>query len=123
MDLSKCEPETRHTVYVRPTNVKGNTLRVDMRYVPPTKEELPINHAKALETMRVTRADNGASIRLTLPDSSPAKVVIYDRKGRKMLKAVNYVAPMKIDLSDLKHGKYRMVVLYGPAGTERELEL
>lgn len=123
VDMSKCEPETRHTVYIRPTNVKGNTLRVDMRYVPASREDIPLNHAKALEAMRVTRTQDGNAIRLTLPEQTPAKVAIFDRKGEKMLKAVRYVSPMKIDVSDLKPGKYRMVVIYGPASIEKEFEL
>lgn len=123
VDMSKCEPETRHTVYIRPSNVKGNTLRVDMRYVPSDRSELPINHAKALENMRVTSSAERGSIRLTLPEQTPAKVAIFDRKGKHLLKAVNYVAPMKIDISDLKKGTYRMVVLYGPASIEKLVEL
>ncbi len=123
VDMSKCEPETRHTVYIRPSNVKGNTLRVDMRYTPVSREDLPLNHARALEAMRVTRSQDGGSIRLTLPEQTPAKVAIFDRKGEKLLKAVRYVAPMKIDVSDLKHGTYRMVVVYGPASVEKEVQL
>lgn len=124
IDLSECEPETRHTVYIRPANVKGNTLRVDMRYVPMISEdERPLNHAKALEEMRITQAPEGGSIRLTLPEQTPARVGIYDKKGKRLLKAVNYVSPMKIDVSDLKRGTYRLIVLYGPASTERLIKL
>ncbi len=123
VDLSQCEPETRHTVYIRPANVKGNTLRVDMRYVPSDLSQAPLNHAKALEEMRVTYTPVRGAIRLTLPEQSPAKVAIFDKKGKKLLKAVNYIAPMKIDISDLKPGQYRMVVVYGPASTERIVEL
>ncbi|MDE7160978.1 MAG: hypothetical protein K2O24_09100 [Muribaculaceae bacterium] len=123
VDMSGCEPETRHVVYIRPANVKGNTLRVDMRYVPPTREDMPLNHARALEAMRVTRTPDGKAIRLTLPEQTPAKVAFFDRKGKKLLKTVSYISPMKIDVSDLKHGTYRMVVIYGPASTEQTLEL
>lgn len=123
IDMSKCEPETRHTVYIRPSNVKGNTLRVDMRYVPSDRSNLPVNHAKALEEMRVTSTPVRGAIRLTLPDQTPAKVAIFDKKGKKLLKSVNYISPMKIDISDLKPGQYRMVVVYGPASTERIVTL
>lgn len=123
IDMSKCEPETRHTVYIRPANVKGNTLRVDMRYVPSSREDLPLNHARALQAMRVTRSEDGGSIRLTLPEQTPAKVAIFDGKGENLLKAVRYISPMKIDVSDLEHGTYRMVVIYGPASIEKEIEL
>lgn len=123
IDMSECEPETRHIVYIRPTNVDGNTLRVDMRFVPSNTSNLPLNHARALEAMRITRTPVRGAIRLTLPEQTPAKVAIFDRKGKKLLKAVNYISPMKIDISDLKPGKYKMVVVYGPASIEREVEL
>ncbi len=123
VDLSKCEPGSRHSVYVRPTNVKGNTLKVDVRYVPTEDYTMHINHARALESMRVTFAQDHSSIRLTLPDQTPARVIFYDKKGKKVQKAVNYVSPMRIDISDMKPGKYRMVVLYGPAAIERAVEL
>lgn len=123
VNMRNCEPETRHSVYIRPANVKGNTLRVDMRYVPADLSELPLNHAKALEVMRVTHTPVRGAIRLTLPDQTPARVAIFDKKGKKLLKAVNYISPMKIDISDLKQGTYRMVVVYGPASREMEVEL
>ncbi len=123
VDLSQCEPESRHTVFVRPTNVKGNTLRVDMRYVPTADYSMHVNHTKALESMRVTFAQDRSSMRLTLPDQSPARVIFYDKKGKKVVKAVNYVSPMSINIADMKHGQYRMVVFYGPAAIERMIEL
>ena len=54
-------------------------------------------------------------IRLTLPDQTPAKIAIYNKKGTKLMKAVRYVAPMVLDLSDLKSGTYQMVINYGDA--------
>jgi len=123
VNMRNCEPETRHTVYVRPTNVKGNTLRVDMRFVPSDMSDLPVNHAKALEAMRVTHTPTRGAIRLTLPDQTPARVAIFDKNGEHLLKAVSYISPMKIDISDLKPDTYRMVVIYGPASRELLVEL
>ncbi len=123
VNMRNCEPETRHSVYIRPVNVKGNTLRVDLRYVPADPSELPLNHAKALEAMRVTRTPVRGAIRLTLPEQTPARVAIFDKKGKKLLKAVKYISPMKIDISDLKPDTYRMVVVYGPASRELIVEL
>ena len=123
LDMTECMPESRHTVYVRPANVKGNALRVDVRFSPSDLSELPVNHARALEEMRVTRTPVRGAIRLTLPDQTPARVAIFDREGKHLLKAVRYVSPMKINISDLEPGTYRMVVIYGPASTERLVEL
>jgi len=123
VNMRNCEPETRHTVYVRPVNVKGNTLRVDMRFVPSDVSELPVNHARALEAMRVTHTPVRGAIRLTLPDQTPARVAIFDKDSKNLLKAVRYISPMKIDISDLKPGTYRMVVIYGSASRELTVDL
>lgn len=123
VDLTNVEPESRQTVYLRPSNVKGNTLRVDIRFTPTDLSLLPVNHAKALEQMRVTHTPIRGAIRLTLPEQTPARVAIFDKKGKKMLKAFNYISPMKIDISDLKPDTYRMVVVYGNASKEMLVEL
>ncbi len=123
LDMTECMPESRHTVYVRPSNVKGNTLRVDVRFSPSDLSELPVNHARALEEMRVTHTPVRGAIRLTLPEQTPARVAIYDKEGKHLIKAVRYVSPMKINISDIAPGTYRLVVVYGPASTERLVEL
>ena len=89
-----------------------------------TRNKILGNHpSPALEEMRVTRTPVRGAIRLTLPDQTPARVAIFDREGKHLLKAVRYVSPMKINISDLEPGTYRMVVIYGPASTERLVEL
>ena len=122
LDLWNVEPDTRQTVYIKPANVKGNTLKVNVDFRPDDPSVLPVNHAKALEQMRITFTPNRKGLRLTLPDQTPAKVAFYDRKGRKLIKAVRYISPMMIDMSDMKPGTYQMAVSYGPATTVRTLE-
>lgn len=123
LDMSYAEPGSVQSVYVKPTNVKGNTLKVNVKFKPSDEASLPVNHARALKDMRVTYTPRHSGIRLTLPDQTPARVGIFDEKGEKVLKAVNYVAPMMIDLSDLPRGKYVLAVIYGPASATREIEL
>lgn len=123
LDMSYSDPGSEQAVYVRPTNVKGNTLKVNVKFRPADESSLPVNHARALKAMRVTYTPKRTGIRLTLPDQTPARVGIFDSKGEKVLKAVNYVAPMMIDLSDLPKGKYMVAVIYGPASAVREIEL
>ena len=122
LDLSKVEPGTRQDVYIKPVNVKGNTLKVSVDFQPENLSVLPINHAKALEGMRFTFTPDKRGIRLTLPDQTPAKIAIYNKKGTKLMKAVRYVAPMVLDLSDLKSGTYQMVINYGDATAVRILD-
>ena len=72
--------------------------------------------------MRFTFTPDKRGIRLTLPDQTPAKIAIYNKKGTKLMKAVRYVAPMVLDLSDLKSGTYQMVINYGDATAVRILD-
>lgn len=122
LDLSQVEPGTRQDVYIKPVNVKGNTLKVSVDFQPEDLSVLPVNHAKALEGMRFTFTPDKRGIRLTLPDQTPAKIAIYNKKGTKLMKAVRYVAPMVLDLSDLKSGTYQMVINYGDATAVRILD-
>lgn len=115
LDFGTTEPGTRQTVYVRPKNVNGNALRIDVDYKPSDLSVLPINHERALADARVTYVPGFVGIRLTLPDNTPAKVAIYDARREKLVKAVNYVSPMMIDIRDLKAGNYQMIVSYGNA--------
>lgn len=115
LDFGTAEPGIRQAVYVRPKNVNGNTLRIDVDYKPSDLSALPINHERALADARVTYVPGFAGIRLTLPDNTPAKVAIYDASGEKLVKAVRYVSPMMIDIRDLKAGNYQMIVSYGNA--------
>ena len=115
LDFGTTEPGIRQAVYVRPKNVNGNTLRIDVDYKPSDLSALPINHERALADARVTYVPGFAGIRLTLPDNTPAKLAIYDASGEKLVKAVRYVSPMMIDIRDLKAGNYQMIVSYGNA--------
>ena len=115
LDLTHTEPGATQTVYIAPANAKGNTLKVAVDFQPENPEVLPVNYSRALADARVTFTPNREGIRLTLPDPTPARVVIFDRKMKKVLKAVRYISPMMIDVSDLKPGSYQMVVSYGNA--------
>lgn len=123
LDLTQTLPGSIQEVYIKPANVKGNTLKVNVTFQPEDESELPVNHERALQNMRVTFTPNRRGIRLTLPDQTPAKVAIYDKRGKKLVKAVRYVSPMAIDLTGIESGTYQMVVSYGKASTVQTLEL
>jgi hypothetical protein len=122
-DFSACDPNTTQTVYVRSKNVDGNTLKLTVDYEPEEQSTLPVNHARALKEARVTYTPNRAGLRLTLPDASLAKVVIYDAKGKNLIKAVNYHSPQMIDVSDLAPGNYNMYISYGNAVAARQFRI
>lgn len=123
LNMMQVEPDTEIPVYIMPDDgIKGVPLKVMVRFSPKDISELPINYAKALDDVRVTFTPNNAGIRLTLPTQEQAKVVIFDKKER-MVKAVKYVAPFMIDISDLKPGKYQMYIQYGNAESIKPFEI
>jgi hypothetical protein len=114
-DLSTVGTGTVKTVYITPKGVQGNTLKVQMTFAPEDSSNLPLNFQNALNNARVTYTADRRGIRLTLPTSQPAKLAIYDKTGTKLYKAVRYVSPFLIDVSDLPAGEYKMYISYGNA--------
>lgn len=112
LNLIQLDPGTEFPVYVHAEGVKSNILKVMVSFQPKELDKLPLDFAEALEQARVTFNPDKSGIRLTLPESTPAKVLIFNKKG-KMMKAVKYVSPYIIDIKDLKKGKYTMLVEYG----------
>lgn len=121
LNLTELAPGSEIPVYVMPDGVKGNPLRVMIRFSPADLSELPMNYARALEEVRVTFNPNHSGIRLTLPTEEPAKVVFFDRKGR-IVKAVKYISPYLVDLRDLKKGQYELYIEFGNAHVTRTFD-
>lgn len=125
LDLSVVNPGTTIPVTIASSNpnVDSNQLTVQVQFDPADLSSLPLNHEQALERTRFVFVGNHKAIRLTLPDQTPARIAFFDKAGRKVLKAVRYIAPNVIDLSDMKTGTYNMVVSYGPAIKTYEITL
>lgn len=125
LDLTNMEPGKTQKITVKAANpdVVSEDLTIEVTFNPADYSKLPLNHEKALERMRFTFVNGHKAIRLTLPDQTPARVVFFDQSGKKMLKAVKYIAPNVIDLRDFKPGQYNMVVGYGPATKTYEITL
>lgn len=122
LNMMQVEPGTEIQVYVMPDGLKGVPLKVIVRFSPNDITELPVNYANALDEARVTFNPNNSGIRLTLPTQEPAKVVIFDSKER-VVKAVKYVAPYLIDVTDMKPGKYQLYIQYGNATATKPFEI
>lgn len=69
-----------------------------------------INWKDELEQARILPTLDRKGIRITLPNSDPAKVIILDKKGKKKLKSLSYIAPAVIDVSDLRRGNYQIII-------------
>lgn len=122
LDMTALNSGEEFEVVVSPVDVKGIPLVVKVKYEPKTEVEQPLNFEKALLDARVTFNPNHSGIRLTLPDDTPAKVLIFNKKG-KLVKAVKYVSPYLIDIQDLKKGKYDMIIEYGNARDMKSFEV
>lgn len=122
LNMMQIEPGTEIPVYVMPDGLKGAPLKVMVKFSPKDISELPLNYAKALDDARVTFNPNNSGIRLTLPTQDQAKVVIFDSKEH-VVKAVKYVAPYLIDVTDLKPGKYQLYIQYGNATATKPFEV
>lgn len=117
LDLRNMEPNStkKITVSSDDPDILSNNLTIDVTFSPSDMASLPINHRYALDNMRFVFVNGHKAIRLTLPDQSPARVVFFDNDGKKIVKAVRYIAPNVINLAELKNGHYNMVVSYGEA--------
>lgn len=123
LNMMQLEPGTEIPVYVMPDGgLKGVPLLVKVKFSPSDVSALPVNYAKALDEARVTFNPNNSGIRLTLPTQEQAKVVVFDSKAR-MIKAVKYVAPYLIDVTDLKPGSYQLYIQYGNATATKSFEI
>lgn len=125
VDFSGMQPNSKQNVTVTSANpdVISNNLTIEVSFQPSDLTTLPLNHQQALENMRYVFVGEHKALRLTLPDQTPAKVVFFDKSGKKVIKAVKYVAPNVIDLSGMKPGTYNMFVEYGNANRTFEIEL
>ena len=125
LDLTNMKPNTSQKITITSADpeIQSNNLTIDVNFNPSDFSSLPVNHEYALENMRFVFVNGHKAIRLTLPDPSPARVVFFDQAGKKIIKAVKYVAPNVIDLKDVKKGIYNMVVSYGPATKVYPIEI
>lgn len=123
LNMMQLEPGSKIPVYVMPDDgLKGSPLKLMVKFSPKDISSLPVNYVKALDDARVTFNPNRSGIRLTLPTQDQAKVVIFDSKEH-VVKAVKYVAPYLIDVTDLKPGKYQLYIQYGNATATKPFEV
>ena len=123
LNMMQLGPGSEIPVYVMPDDgLKGSPLKVMVKFSPKDISSLPVNYVKALDDARVTFNPNRSGIRLTLPTQDQAKVVIFDSKEH-VVKAVKYVAPYLIDVTDLNPGKYQLYIQYGNATATKPFEV
>ena len=120
LDMTMVPENEEVEVVVQPVDVKGIPLVVKVKFEPEEEVVKPLNFKNALEEARITFNPNKSGIRISLPENSPAKVMIFDKKGR-LAKAVKYISPFVIDISDMKKGHYDVLIQYGNARSYKNL--
>lgn len=94
------------------TNVSNDTVQsktqIEVEYIK--SERSGLQWKDELELARIIPTSDKKGIRITLPNSDPAKVIITDKKGKKKLKTLSYIAPAIIDISDLRKGMYQLIL-------------
>lgn len=88
-------------------SVKSKT-QIEVEYIK--SDASGINWKDELEQARILPTLDRKGVRITLPNSDPAKVIILDKKGKKKLKTLSYIAPAVIDVSDLRRGNYQIII-------------
>ncbi len=122
VDLTGKEVLKNYNVQINARNIKANTLNVAV-YNEPENVVIPVNLAEALKDAAVIMTEENDGFRITLPDAQITKVIITDRKMKKVLKAVEYVAPAVIRLDGLKPGTYKAVIEYGSAMEVKNIQV
>lgn len=122
LDLTGREVLKNYNIQIKAPNLKANKLDISV-YNEPENVVIPVNHAEALKDANLISTEDKRGFRITLPNAQPAKVLIADRKMKKVLKAVEYVSPAVISLEGIKHGTYNVVIEYGPAMEVKTLKV
>ncbi|MGL5317622.1 MAG: NPCBM/NEW2 domain-containing protein [Bacteroidales bacterium] len=121
LDFTGRMPGKDFRAYIQPVNVKGNVLAVSLDYQPPVEAQ-PLNYREEAEKARVIPFDGGKQFRISLPVTDiSSNVFVLNKKGTKVLKAFEYYAPAAIDVSDLKKGRYMVVLKFGDEVSLKEL--
>ncbi|MGL5015365.1 MAG: NPCBM/NEW2 domain-containing protein [Bacteroidales bacterium] len=121
LDFSGRMPGKDYRAYVKPENVKGNVLTVSIDYQPPIEYQ-PMNYREEVEKARLITFNQGRQFRISLPVTHiAAQVYVLNKKGSKVLKAYEYYAPAAIDVSELKKGRYPVIVKFGDQVSPKEL--
>lgn len=114
VDLTAKEVLKNYNVQINAQNIKTNTLNVSV-YNEPENVVIPVNYAEALKDANLIMTEENNGFRITLPNAQISKVLITDRKMKKVLKAIEYVSPAVISFDGLKPGTYKALIEYGPA--------
>lgn len=122
LDMKGKMMQQDYTVTIQPVNAAGTPLEVVVRNAP-SQAPAPINYAEELAVANIYFTEDQQAIRLALPNSEPAKVLLMDRKMKKVIDAYQYISPAAIQIGHLRKGTYHLLVEYGLASDVKTFKI
>ncbi len=122
LDLKGKTNKESYFVTISTINADAEPLTVevynDLAFAP-----IPVNHQVAIDESRFIFTEENDAFRIVLPNDEPCRLLIMDKKMKKVIEAIEYVSPATIPTADLKRGKYKVVMQYGPATGIKDLKI
>lgn len=120
LDMRGKAMQQNYSVVLEPENAAGQPLAVTVRNAPESAPA-PLNYADELANAAVYFTVDKKAIRIALPTGETARVLVMDRRMKKVLDAYEYSSPAAITVAHLKKGKYQLYIEYGPASVVKSL--
>ena len=122
LDLKGKQMQHDYRVTIEPLNAAGKALEITVRNAPEASAA-PLNYADELTDAAIYFTDDRKAVRIALPTSETCKVLVLDRRMKKVLDAYSYSSPAAIPVGHLKKGTYRLYIEYGPASEVKTLKI
>lgn len=122
LDMKGKAMQQNFVVNIEPVNAAGTPLEVTVTNAPESAPA-PLNYADELANAAVYFTSDKQAVRIALPTGETAKVLVMDRRMKKVIDAYEYSSPAAIPVHHLKKGKYQLYIEYGPASTVKELKI
>lgn len=111
-----------YQMQIKPSNMRGNTLNITV-HNDQSSSPKTVNYKEAVENAKIYLTEDQQAFRISLPSSENCKVLILNKKMKKVIQAIDYVSPGEIPISKLKKGTYNVYIEYGGAAEMKVLNV
>ncbi len=122
LDMQGKAMQQVYQVRIEPVNAAGRPLEIEVLNAPQMAPA-PLNYAEELVAANIYFNEDKSAIRIALPTSETAKVVVMDRRMKKVIDAYEYISPAAIPVAHLRKGSYRLLIEYGGASEVKSLKI
>jgi hypothetical protein len=122
LDMQDKALQQTYQVRIEPVNAAGQPLEIQVVNAPQMAPA-PLNYAEELAAANIYFNEDKSAIRIALPTSEPAKVLVMDRRMKKILNAYEYVSPAALSVEHLRKGRYHLFIEYGNASEVKSIKL